>query len=109
MLSNRLVFLVLDCPAGATFSRRSPRKSVDRYTRRDENFVLVRSNRAITVAAQNRRLALMTNILSRASDGAVPVAARDIKGAARRQPLPSELVSEEPQNPEQVLEVRQST
>ena len=30
-----------DCPAGATFSRRSPRKSVDRYARRNENFVLV--------------------------------------------------------------------
>ena len=62
------------CPEGATFSRRSPRKSVDRYTRRNENFVLVRSNRAITVAAQNRRLALVTNILSRASNGAVPLA-----------------------------------
>src|SRR5260221_5763726 len=44
-----------------------------RYTRRDENFVLVRSNRAITVAARNRRLALVTNILSRDSDGAVPM------------------------------------
>src|SRR5713226_4083904 len=55
---------------------------LDRYTRRHENFVLVRSNRAITVAARNRRLALVTNILSRDSDGAVPVAARDIKGAA---------------------------
>ena len=29
------------CPAGATFSRRSPRKSVDRYAKRNENFVLV--------------------------------------------------------------------
>src|SRR5713101_6182578 len=57
-------------------------QSLDRYTRRDENFVLVRSNRAITVAARNRRLALVTNILSRDSDGAVPVAARDIKGAS---------------------------
>ena len=56
--------------------------SLDRYTRRHENFVLVRSNRAITVAARNRRLALVTNILSRDSDGAVPVAARDIKGGA---------------------------
>jgi len=44
------------------------------YTHRNENFVLVRSNRAITVAAQNRRLALVTNILSRDSHGAVPVA-----------------------------------
>src|SRR6266699_1809596 len=31
MLWNRPVFLVLDCPAGATSSRRSPRKSVDSY------------------------------------------------------------------------------
>src|SRR5258708_36341075 len=57
-------------------------RCLDRYTRRHENFVLVRSNRAITVAARNRRLALMTNILSRDSHGAVPVAARGIKGGA---------------------------
>src|SRR5258708_13181759 len=43
----------------------------------------LRSNRAITVAAQNRRLALLTNILSRDSDGAVPVVARNIKGDSR--------------------------
>ena len=53
---------------------------LDGYTHRDGDFVLVRSNRAITGAAQNRRLALMANVLSRDSDGAVPVAARDIKG-----------------------------
>ena len=41
MLWNRPVFLVLHCRERATFSRYSPRKSVDRYTRRDENFVLV--------------------------------------------------------------------
>jgi len=40
----------------------------------------LRWNRAITVAAQNRRLALITYILSRDSHGAVPVASRDIKG-----------------------------
>ena len=60
----------------------TPHTCLAGYTHRNENFVLVRSNRAITVAARNRRLALVTNILSRDSDGAVPVAARDIKGGA---------------------------
>ena len=80
MLVEPACFPGVALPRWATLSRRSPRKSVDPYTRCHENFVLVRSNRAITVAARNRRLALVTNILSRDSDGAVPVAARGYQG-----------------------------
>ena len=45
-----------------------------------EIFAILISSQLLTGAAQNRRLALTANILSRDSDGAVPVAARDIKG-----------------------------
>src|SRR5258708_32757973 len=41
----------------------------------NENFVLVRWDRAMTVAAQNRGLVFKIDILSRDSNGAVPVAA----------------------------------
>jgi len=43
--------------------------------------MLVSWNRAMTGAAQNRRVALIPGILSGDSHGAVPVAVRDIKGA----------------------------
>src|SRR5712691_3754197 len=59
-----------------------------RYTHRNENFVLVRGNRSMTVerqvAAQNRGLAPIISIPSRDlsldSHGAVSVAEWDIKG-----------------------------
>ena len=68
---------------GIEVTHRADGNPLTRCTRRNENFVLVRSNRAITGALQNRRLALVTNIVSRASDGAVPVVGSDIKGGSR--------------------------